>query len=212
MPFPCTPGVLHGRLVRLEPLSHSHADDLAVAAEADRSSYGFTWVPRRHEVADYIDQQCGRAASGTLVPYAQVRVASGRAVGVTAFWDPRLRPDRASLYAVEVGCTWLAGDAQGIGVNREAKYLLFRYAFEEWKVDRVDLKTDARNERSRAAIDSVGAQFEGVLRNWSRSRAPGEDGALRDSSMFSLIASEWPERRAALERKLASAPSSTPEA
>lgn len=88
-------------------------------------------------------------------------------------------------------------------MNTEAKYLLFRRAFEVWGVARVDLKTDARNSRSRAAIESVGARFEGALRNWSRSWAPGEDGRLRDSAMFSITAQEWPDVRARLEERIA---------
>ncbi|WP_328461591.1 GNAT family N-acetyltransferase [Streptomyces sp. NBC_00448] len=197
--------VLEGELVRLEPLEHRHVPELAAAAEEDRGSYGFTWVPRAEEVGRYVDEQLGRAASGRLAPYAQVLRSSGRAVGATSFWEPRfaLTPDRLS--AIEVGFTWLASSAQGTGVNTEAKYLLFRHAFETWQVGRVDLKTDARNLRSRAAIESVGATFEGVLRNWSRSWAPGEDGRLRDSAIFSITADEWPERRAHLERRLAAA-------
>lgn len=151
----------------------------------------------------YIDAQHARAATGRLAPYAQVSKASGRAVGATAFWEPRLWPDEERLCAVEIGFTWLAASAQGTGINAEAKLLLFRHAFEVWGVQRVDLKSDARNARSRAAIEGVGAHFEGVLRNWSRSWAPGEEGRLRDSAIFSIIASEWPDRRAALEQRLA---------
>jgi RimJ/RimL family protein N-acetyltransferase len=195
--------VLEGTLVRLEPLAHRHAADLAVAAEQDRSSYGFTWVPRAAEVDDYINAQLGRAASGRMAPYAQVRISSGRAVGATAYWDPRRWPGRSELYAIEVGFTWLAGSVQGTGINQEAKLLLFRHAFEQWGVVRVDLKTDARNMRSRAAIEALGARFEGVLRNWSQSWAPGEEGQLRDSAMYSVIASEWPECRRRLEERLA---------
>lgn len=195
--------VLRGELVRLEPLDHRHAPDLAVAAEEDRGSFGFTWVPRAAEVGAYIDEQHARAAAGRLAPYAQVSMESGRAVGATAFWDPRLWPDRGELCAIEVGFTWLATSAQGTGVNTEAKLLLFQHAFETWQVARVDLKTDARNSRSRAAIENVGARFEGVLRNWSKSWAPGEDGLLRDSAIFSITAQEWPERRAGLEQRLA---------
>ncbi len=195
--------VLEGGLVRLEPLDHRHAADLAVAAEQDRSSYGFTWVPTAAEVGRYIDAQHARAATGRLAPYAQVERSSGRAVGATAFWEPRLLPETGELYAVEVGFTWLARSAQGAGLNAESKLLLFRHAFEEWGVARVDLKTDARNERSRAAIAAVGAQFEGVLRNWSRSWAPGEDGLLRDAAIFSVVAAEWPGCRSRLEERLA---------
>jgi N-acetyltransferase len=195
--------VLEGGLVRLEPLEHRHAADLAVAVEEDRGSYAFTWVPTGIEVGDYIETQLARAAAGTLAPYAQVSTASGRAVGATAYWDPRPWPDGEGLCAVEVGFTWLAASAQGTGINTEAKLLLFGNAFERWGVARVDLKTDARNQRSRAAIAAVGASFEGVLRSWSRSWAPGEDGRLRDSAMYSILASEWPECRARLAARLA---------
>jgi RimJ/RimL family protein N-acetyltransferase len=195
--------VLEGDVVRLEPLEPRHVPDLAAAAEVDRGSYGFTWVPTADEVGDYVDQQLARAASGRLAPYAQVLRSTGRAVGATAFWDPRFALSPDQLSAIEVGFTWLAGSAQGTGVNTEAKYLLFRHAFETWEVARVDLKTDARNDRSRAAIAAVGATFEGVLRNWSRSWAPGEDGLLRDSAMFSVTAAQWPTCRAHLEQRLA---------
>ncbi|MET9676222.1 GNAT family protein [Streptomyces sp. NPDC006482] len=194
--------VLEGAFVRLEPLGHHHAAGLAAAADENRGSYGFTWVPGREEMGAYVDTQLGRAADGRLAPYAQVDAATGRVVGATSFWDPRYLPSGGRLCAVEIGFTWLAASAQGTGVNAEAKYLLFRHAFESWDVARVDLKTDARNARSRAAIERVGASFEGVLRNWSVSWAPGEEGRLRDSAVFSIIAEEWPERRAALERRL----------
>ncbi len=203
MSFKLEGPVLTGTLVRLEPLAHRHAADLAVAAEQSRGSYGFTWVPTAAEVGGYIDQQHARAAAGKLAPYAQIDLASGRAVGATAYWDPRVWPQTGELYAIEVGFTWLAESAQGTGLNTEAKLLLFRHAFENWGVARVDLKTDARNSRSRAAIEGTGAQFEGVLRNWSRSWAPGEDGLLRDSAIFSVVAAQWPDCRARLEQRLA---------
>jgi RimJ/RimL family protein N-acetyltransferase len=194
---------LNGTLVRLEPLDYRHAADLAAAAEEDRDSYGFTWVPGAAEVEGYIAAQHERAATGRMAPYAQIAQESGRAVGATAFWDPRLWPGGDELCAVEVGFTWLSASAQGSGINAESKYLLFRHAFEEWKAARVDLKTDARNSRCRAAIEGVGATFEGVLRNWSQSWAPGEAGRLRDSAMFSIIKAEWPHCRAKLEQRLA---------
>lgn len=195
--------VLEGAHVRLEPLDHSHAADLAVAAEEDRGTYEFTWVPRADEVGAYIDAQLARAATGMLAPYAQVAKSSGRAVGATSFWEPRCWRSPERLDAIEVGFTWLARSAQGTGVNAESKLLLFGHAFEEWGVARVDLKTDARNARSRAAIAATGAHFEGVLRKWSPSWAPGEDGRLRDSAIYSITAEEWPECRARLEGRLA---------
>jgi N-acetyltransferase len=207
MPFPksLTAPVLEGGLVRLEPLEHRHAADLAAAADEDRSSYSFTWVPTPAETGDYIDAQLTRATAGTMLPYAQVAKVSGRAVGATAYWDPRLWPDRDALAAIEVGFTWLSASAQGSGVNTEAKLLLFAHAFETWGVARVDLKTDARNVLSRNAIERTGARFEGVLRRWSRSWAPGEAGLLRDSALYSIIDTEWPACRASLRARLAAA-------
>jgi len=195
--------VLEGSRVRLEPLGHRHAEGLSRAGQENRESYGFTWVPGPGEVEGYIEAQLGRAADGKLAPYAQVDRASGQVVGATAFWEPRYWLGEDTLTAIEVGFTWLAASAQGTGVNTESKYLLFRHAFEVWGVARVDLKTDARNRRSRAAIESVGGRFEGVLRNWSPSWAPGEEGRLRDSAIFSITAEEWPDVRKRLEARIA---------
>jgi N-acetyltransferase len=196
--------VLGGTLVRLEPLSPQHAPGLARAAEEDRSAYGYTVVPKAGEVTRYLAAQLARDG---LTCFAQVRVRDDAPVGCTAYCHPRTWPDsaepgRARLQAVEVGWTWLAASAQGAGINTEAKFLLFRYAFETLGVARVDLKTDARNQRSRRAIAKVGARFEGVLRSWSPSWAPGEEGRLRDSAMFSVIAAEWPAVKSALEMRM----------
>ncbi|HVT47530.1 MAG TPA: GNAT family protein [Vicinamibacterales bacterium] len=185
--------VLRGARVRLEPLAMTHAADLAVAAEADRGTYDYTWVPRGPEIETYIRSHLTRRDTGQMVPFAQIRVVDNRAVGVTAYWNPRPWPGRDAPSALEIGFTWLAGPAQRTGLNVESKLLLLRHAFETIGVARVDLKTDARNVRSREAIEALGARFEGVLRNWSQSWAQGEDGRLRDSAMYSVIASEWPE-------------------
>jgi N-acetyltransferase len=182
--------VLEGSLVRLEPLSVRHAEDLAAAAEEDRGSYDFTLVPPAGEVGGYLTAQFARTAQG-LIPFAQIRQADGRAVGCTAYWDPRFWPGRDDLRAIEIGFTWLAASAQGSGINTEAKLLLMSHAFGSLRVARVDLKTDARNARSRRALEALGVTFEGVLRNWSMSWAPGEEGLLRDSAMYSVIAPEW---------------------
>ena len=147
--------MLAGSLVRLEPLDHRHGPDLAAAADEDRSPYAFTWVPTAANMGQYIDGQLERAATGRLAPYAQISVATGRAIGATAYWDPRTWPDTGRLYAVEVGFTWLGAAALGTGINVESKLLLFTNAFENWRVARLDLKTDARNARSRAAIEAA---------------------------------------------------------
>lgn len=203
-PRPDVP-VLRGTRVRLEPLAAGHVADLARAAEEDRTSYGFTSVPRGPETADYVALQLRRADEGLMVPFAQVRQVDGRAVGCTAYWELRRWPTGEDLCAVEIGWTWLAASAQRTGINREAKLLLFSHAFEVLGVARVDLKADARNERSRRAIAGVGATFEGVLRNWSRSHAEGEAGRLRDSAMYSVVASEWPAVKLRLEHSIRTA-------
>ena len=194
--------VLHGALVRLEPLSGRHAADLARAAEEDRRAYEFTWVPRG-EVHDYLHSQFQRAVEGKLIPFAQIRMSDQRAVGCTAYGNPRTWPSRPETCAVEIGWTWLGATAQRSGINVEAKLLLLTYAFTQLGLARVDIKTDARNERSRRAIEGLGAQFEGVLRSWSESWAPGEEGKLRDSAMYSVVAAEWPACEKHLQDRLA---------
>ena len=194
---------LVGEVVRLEPLSRGHADDLLVAASEDRSTYGFTGVPSSLDtMLLYIDGLSGDFERGHVVPFAQVSVATGRAVGATRYLTIRYRPGQATPFAVEIGGTWLAASAQRTAINSEAKLLLMSYAFDEWGVARVDLKTDARNERSRAAMSRIGATFEGVLRQWQPSQVAGEAELLRDSAMFSVMDFEWPAVRESLMSRL----------
>ena len=193
---------LSGALVRLEPLSRAHRADLAAAAAEDRASYAFTQVPPPAEVDTYLAAHFERADQGRMVPFAQVRLADGRAVGCTSYFEPRYWPGRPDLCAVEIGWTWLAASAQRRGINTEAKLLLLEYAFEVLNVARVDFKTDARNDSSRRALAGIGATFEGVLRSWSPSRVLGEEGRLRDSAMFSIVAAEWPRARDHLRGRL----------
>lgn len=190
---------LHGDRVRLEPLTDDHVPGLMRAAEEDRSAYAYTMVPRAGETAAYVRAQLARDG---VTPFAQIRTADETAVGCTAYCNPRTWPDRGELSAVEIGWTWLAGSAQRTGINAESKLLLLTHAFEALRVVRVDLKTDARNQRSRQAIERLGVTFEGVLRNWSTSWAPGEEGRLRDSAIFSVTAAEWPRVKSALTRRI----------
>jgi RimJ/RimL family protein N-acetyltransferase len=202
-PLPAPP-TLAGRLVRLEPLSDGHVADLSTAGAEDRASYGFTTVPDgAPAVAAYVATRLAQAAAGEWMPFAQVRVADGRAVGSTSYLTFRHRPGEQRPFAVEIGGTWLAASAQRTGINVEAKLLLLTHAFEEWGTARVDLKTDARNARARAAIEGLGARLDGVLRSWQPSQAPGEEDRLRDSAMYSILRAEWPEVRARLEARLA---------
>jgi RimJ/RimL family protein N-acetyltransferase len=190
---------LRGELVRLEPLTVDHAPGLALAAEEDRSAYGYTMVPRAAGTAVYVQAQLAKAG---VTPFAQVRVADGAPVGCTAYDNPRAWPGRDDLFAIEIGGTWLAASAQRTGINAESKLLLMTYAFDTLNVARVDFRTDARNQRSRHSIERLGARFEGVLRNWGRSWVPGEEGTLRDSAIFSVIAAEWPQVQSALIRRI----------
>jgi N-acetyltransferase len=194
---------LVGARVVLEPLSLDHVDDLVAAAGDDRATYGYTTVPEgAAAMRAYVTTRLELAEAGEWVPFAQVRSVDGHAVGVTNFLSLRWDAGAAHPYAVEIGGTWLARFAQRSGINVEAKLLLLGHAFDGWGVGRVDLKTDARNQRSRDAIEGIGAQLEGVLRSWQPSHVRGEEGRLRDSAIFSIVAAEWPGVRELLTGRL----------
>jgi len=209
--MPVSP-VLEGTHVRLEPLSRAHVDGLLAAATGDRSSFTYTHVPDdRAGMAGYVDRALDRAAAGDQVPFATVSVALGRVVGSTRFyelepWDwTTLSPGAVAVPATgtldraSIGHTWLDPAAQRSPVNTEAKLLLLAHAFDTWGVRAVRLQTDARNARSRAAIERIGCTLDGVL----RVDRPAADGAVRDSAVFSMLADEWPAARAALVARLA---------
>ena len=195
-----TCGALAGDVVRLEPLAPGHVPGLRQAAEAAATS-PFATVPTPETVEDYVIRSLARRDTGTYAPFAQVEVATGRLVGHTAYLTPRWMPD-GRLFAVEVGSSWLSPAVRGTAVNPAAKLLLLTQAFEEWGVDRVDIKTDARNEVARGAIAALGATFEGVLRAWQPSLAPGEEGRPRDTAMFSVTPPEWPRVRGRLVERI----------
>ena len=195
-----TCGVLEGGIVRLEPLRPEHVPGLQLAAE-DAATSPFATVPAPDEVAGYVARSLARRDTGTYAPFAQVEVATGRTVGHTAYLTPRWMPD-GRLFAVEVGSSWLSPTARGTAVNPAAKLLLLTQAFEEWGVDRVDIKTDARNELARGAIAALGATFEGILRAWQPSLAPGEEGRTRDTAMFAITPQQWPGVRTRLVERI----------
>jgi RimJ/RimL family protein N-acetyltransferase len=181
-----------------------HAAALArAAASGDRATFALTWVPDGTEDAErYVARALADQDAGTAVPFATARASDGEIVGSTRFmnierwsWDAA-DPDPD---AVEIGSTWLAPAAQRTPLNTEAKLLMLRHAFDGWHVQRVTLKTDARNERSRNAILRLGAHFDGVL----RANMPAYDAARpRDSAFYSILASEWPRVRGGLRAKL----------
>ena len=206
------PFVLEGTLVRLEPLGPQHVDDLLDAACTGRTSFGYTWVPAdRPAMSAYVAAALVHAEHGEQIPFATRSRAKDRVVGSTRFyelerWDwstvePGVDPSPhdGELDRVSIGHTWLAPTAQRSPVNTEAKLLMLEHAFTQWGVRAVRLQTDARNERSRAAIARIGCALDGVL----RSDRPAADGSVRDSAVYSMTADEWPKARLRLQERLA---------
>src|SRR5438309_6786683 len=190
------PVVLEGRHVRLEPLRPGHAEDLTqAAADADIWRWLPVQVGGRADLERWLAEAVAAESAGAEYPFAVIDRAGGRAVGSTRYMDLS-REHRG----VEVGWTWYSREAQGTAVNPEAKFLLLKHAFEDWGAIRLFLKTDSLNERSRAAILKLGAKYEGDLRN-HRIRP---DGSYRHSSYYSVLDSEWPAVKRALEERLAS--------
>ncbi|MBV9790581.1 MAG: GNAT family N-acetyltransferase [Chloroflexi bacterium] len=188
------PVTLEGQVVRLEPLTLDHLDQLCeVALDEDLWRWTTTQVRTRDELRQYIEAALHSQQQGTALPFATIERASGRAIGSTRYGNVELRDRR-----VEIGWTWVGQPWQRTAVNTEAKYLMLRYAFETLGCIRVELKTDALNERSRRAIARIGAKEEGLLRQHMVTAS----GRLRDTVYFSVLDREWPEVKAALEAKL----------
>ncbi|HWX54408.1 MAG TPA: GNAT family protein [Verrucomicrobiae bacterium] len=190
--------VLNGRYVRLEPLDHRHADGLAAAAAADPSLYQWSPVPQgKVEVSDYINTSLAWQDAGTAVPFAIIRRDDDLIIGSTRFFDmerwswPQGHPrcGRIPPDACEIGYTWLARPAVRTAANTEAKLLMLAHAFETWHVLRVCFHTDARNQRSRAALERIGGKFEGIL----RAHRMAADYIARNSCRYSIVAAEWPD-------------------
>jgi len=207
-PSPEARPTLPGQHVRLEPLSPSHASALHAVVQEDPDLYAWNVVPRdRATMESYIADALSGFSQGHMLPFAIVRRAHGshdeRVVGCTRFfnierwtWPPgHAEHGRAAPDVCEIGYTWLARSVLRTPVNTEAKLLLLTHAFDAWKTHRVTLRTDVRNARSRAAIERLGAKLDGCL----RAERPGADGTVRDSAVYSIIASEWPVVRARLQ-------------
>lgn len=202
------PITLEGRFVRLEPLELTHVPALVLAASEERETYGWTFVPDGiPAMREYVETGIGLRGKRQAAPFATIDTATGRVLGTTRFanfehiaWPLANPGQRGTEYpdGVEIGWTWLAASAQRTSINTEAKYLMLGHAFETWRVHVVRLKTDRRNERSRAAIERIGARLDGVI----RAHQAASDGELRDTAFYSLIEAEWPAAKAALEARL----------
>lgn len=188
------PVTLEGSHVRLEPLSESHHDALcAVGLDPEL----WRWIPiqvlDRDQMMNFIRRELAEQAQGTSIPFATVERSTKNVIGATRFMNIDAANKR-----IEIGSTWIAKPWQRTAINTEAKYLMMRYAFETLGCNRVELKTDSLNTKSRDAILRIGAKQEGTLRQhmttWS--------GRLRDTVYFSVIAPEWPDVKLALEAKI----------
>jgi N-acetyltransferase len=187
---------LDGRVVRVEPLGLQHAHGLWAAAEPELFTYMGRWP--LDDSLEAFREYVGRmlALPDTLM-FAMVMQETGQPGGITSYMD--IRPAHRGL---EIGNTWIARPHQGTVVNPENKYLLLRHAFETLGALRVQLKTDLRNLHSQRAIEKLGARKEGVLRK----HMILQDGYVRDTVMYSIIAEEWPEIKSSLEARLGYAP------
>jgi len=199
--------VLGGKHVRLEPLDHRHVDGLAAAAATDRSLYQWSPVPQDEvEATSYIDTALAWREAGTAVPFATVRVADGVVIGSTRFFNlerwawpvGHARHGRDVADACEIGYTWLTRSAIRTAANTEAKLLMLTHTFETWQMLRVCFHADARNQRSRAALERIGGKFEGIL----RAHRMAADFIARDSARFSIVATEWPDVNLRLSQML----------
>ena len=186
---------LSGSLVTLEPLSFDHVAELRDAArEGELWRSWYTSIPRPEAMASEVERRLDLHDQGQMLPWATRLASTGRIVGMTTFMNPSTVAQR-----LEIGSTWLAGSAQGTGANREAKLLQLSYAFDDLECIAVEFRTHWHNRQSRQAIAALGAKEDGVL----RSHAVGPDGALRDTVVFSITASEWPAVRLGLRHFLA---------
>jgi len=189
----CTPVTLQGRHVKLEPLTLAHAPALARAVQdGELWRLWYTSIPTPDRMVAEIERRLGLLASGSMLPWA-VLDPSGNAVGMTTYMNVD-----ASHQRVEIGSTWYARSVQRTPLNTEAKRLLLAHAFESLDCIAVEFRTHRFNTQSRRAIERLGAQLDGILRNHQRA----SNGTLRDTAVYSITAAEWPTVRGHLDFRL----------
>ena len=188
------PVTLEGGIVRLEPLGEQHLEGLAAVA-FDPAIWRWT-IARPTDLAGlraWLEAALANAEAGSELPFATMDVATGRPIGSTRFLA--IVPEHRRL---EIGWTWVAPSHQRRGANQEAKYLQLRHAFEDLGANRVEFKTDSRNEKANPALLSIGAQFEGTFRN----HLIMPDGPLRHSNYYAVTVEDWPGVKAMLEARI----------
>jgi N-acetyltransferase len=188
------PVTLEGRHVRLEPLTLDHAPRICeVAFDPDLWRWTSSSLMSKEDVNSYIRTALKGQEEGTIIPFVTIDRASGKLIGCTRFAHIDTKHRK-----LEIGWTWIARPWQRTTINTEAKYLMLRHAFEKWGCGRVELLTNVLNAKSRAAIERIGGKLEGVMRNHMITPS----GTWRDTVIYSIIDSEWPEVKKALEEKL----------
>jgi RimJ/RimL family protein N-acetyltransferase len=194
---------LAGKFATLSPLGLDDVPGLLGAACEDRISYGFTPVPDTDDrMRRLVREHLAEHGRGLSVPFTTRNTITGSIVGMTRFLNLRWWYGREFPDGAEIGSTFLAASAQRTAINTDAKLLMLAHAFDTWHVQRLDLKTDERNIRSRAAIERLGAHFDGILRNWQPSAVRGEEQRARNTAMYSILPSEWAGVRDALSERL----------
>ncbi len=177
------PVTLRGSLVTLEPLTHEHHDELVDAVrDGEVWNLWYTVVPTPEQMRAEIERRLAEQAAGTMLPFVSRRNSDGLVLGMTTY----MAID-ASMPRVEIGSTWNRASASGTGTNVDAKLLLLTHAFEVLGCPAVEFRTHWMNAQSRAAIERLGAKLDGVLRSHTRMA----NGSLRDTCVYSIIASEW---------------------
>jgi RimJ/RimL family protein N-acetyltransferase len=181
---------LHGKLASVVPLDHAHSTDLmACAADGALHELWYTTVPAPDRVSEEISLRFERRDAGSWLPFAVIDAATEKPVGMTNY----LNIDAVNR-RVEIGGTWYRESAQRTGINTECKYLMLSHAFEELGCNAVEFRTHYINQRSRRAIERLGAKFDGIL----RAHMIMPNGTLRDTAVYSIIAPEWPTIKAHL--------------
>ncbi|MDQ7968292.1 MAG: GNAT family protein [Oxalicibacterium faecigallinarum] len=186
---------LRGDTVELQPLKGMHAETLLdAAADGELWNLKVTVVPGPTTVDQYIERALNGRAEGSMMPFVIVRRDTGAVIGSTRFW--KIDPINRSM---EIGHTWLARSAQRTHINTECKLLLLTHAFEQMQATRVQFMTDELNTASRNAILRIGALQEGIIRH----ERIMPDGRIRNSVLYSIIETEWPQVKEKLQKKLA---------